>query len=283
MEEKMTNKKIIKEYLFTALGTLIVVIGIYFFMVPQNLASGGVSGLSIVLTHYIPLPISLVSLIINTILLIIGFIFIGKEFGGKTIFSVILFSTYMKIMESFFPLSGPVTDEILVNLICGVILAAMGLSIVFNQNASTGGTDILAKIFNKYFNLDIGTGLLAADVVVVGSSILTFGFSTGILGALGWFLNGIVVNYFIDGLNIKREVVIISKNSKEIKNYIFAKLDRGVTIYKAEGGYTNEPTDIVVTVLAKNEYFTLKKKLKELDPDVFVLVRSVHEVLGRGF
>ena len=279
----MTNKKIIKEYLFTAFGTLIVVIGIYFFMIPQNLAAGGVSGFSIVLTHYINLPISFIALIINTILLVVGFIFIGTEFGGKTIFSVILFSVFMNTMESFFPLTGPITDEVLVNLICGTILASMGLAIVFNQNASTGGTDILAKIFNKYFNLDIGTGLLAADVIVVGSSILTFGFSTGILGALGWFLNGIIVNYFIDGLNIKREVVIISKKSLEIKNYIFDKLDRGVTIYKAEGGYTNEPTDIVVTVLAKNEYFALKKNLKELDPDVFVLVRSVHEVLGRGF
>lgn len=279
----MTNKKIIKEYLFTALGTLIVVIGVYFFMIPQNLAAGGVSGFSIVLTHYIDLPISIVSFIINTILLIVGFIFIGPEFGGKTIFSVVLFSVYLNIMERLFPSYGPVTDEVLVNLICGIIIAAMGLAIVFNQNASTGGTDILAKIFNKYFNLNIGTGLLAADIIVVGSSILTFGISTGILGALGWFLNGIVVNYFIDGFTIKREVVIISKKSLEIKNYIFERLDRGVTIYKAEGGYTNEPTNIVVTVLANNEYFTLKKKLKEIDPDVFVLVRSVQEVLGHGF
>ncbi len=279
----MKNKKIIKEYLFTALGTLIVVIGIYFFMVPENLAVGGVSGFSIVLTHYIKLPISLVSLIINIILLIIGFIFIGKEFGGKTIFSILLFSFYLKILENLFPLNAPVTEEILVNLICGVIITAIGLAIVFNQNASTGGTDILAKIFNKYLNLDIGTGLLAADIVVVGSSILTFGFSTGVLGALGWFLNGVVINYFIDGLNIKREVVIISQRPTEVKNYIFTKLDRGVTIYKAEGGYTHASKDIVVTVLAKNEYFALKKKLKEIDPEVFMLVRTVHEVLGSGF
>lgn len=279
----MTSKKTIREYLFTALGTLIVVMGIYFFLIPQNLAAGGVSGLSIVLTNYIPLPISTIAFIINSILLIVGFIFIGKEFGGKTIFSVVLFSFYMNMMETFFPMTGPVTDEILVNLICGIIISAMGLSIVFNQNASTGGTDIIAKIFNKYFNLEIGTGLLAADIIVVGSSLLTFGVSTGILGALGWFLNGIVVNYFIDGLNIKKEVVIISKKPYEVKDFIINKIDRGVTIYKAEGGYTSEPKDIVVTVLAKNEYFALKKQLKEIDPDVFVLVRNVQEVLGHGF
>ena len=279
----MVSKQIVKEYFLTAVGTFLAALGVYYFMVPENLATGGVSGLAIVINNYVHLPISSINLVLNVILLIIGFIFIGREFGGKTIFSVALFSLFMFMMEKIYPATNPVTNEILLNLICGITISAMGLSIVFNQNASTGGTDIIAKILNKYFNMDIGKSLMVADIFVVASAFFTYGLSTGIVGAFGWFLNGLVVNYFIDGLSIKREVVIITKKPLEVKNFIFSKIDRGVTIYKAEGGYTNEKKDIIVTILAKNEYFTLKKELKVLDPEVFVIVRNVHEVLGFGF
>lgn len=279
----MLNKQTVKEYILIAVGTFIVALGVYYFMVPENLATGGVSGLAIVIVNYVPLPISLVNLILNVILLFVGFIFIGFEFGGKTIFSVVLLSLFMSLMEQFYPAVHPVTDEVLLNLMCGIIISAMGLSIVFNQNASTGGTDIIAKIFNKYFNLDMGKGLMAADVIVVALAFFTYGMRTGILGAFGWFLNGVIVNYFIDGFTIKREVVVITDEPGKVKDYIFAELDRGVTIYHAYGGYTNEKKDIVVTVLAKNEYFTLKNKLKEIDPNVFVYSRNVQEVYGYGF
>lgn len=279
----MISKQIIKEYLFTFIGTFIVAFGIYYFLVPENLATGGVSGLAIVINNYVPFSISAINFVLNIILLIVGFIFIGSEFGGKTIFSVVIFSLSMFIMESVYPAAQPVTDEILLNLICGIVISAMGLSLVFNQNASTGGTDILAKIFNKYFNLDMGTSLMAADILVVVFALFTYGLKIGIIGAFGWFLNGVVINYFIDGLSIKREVVIITKNPIEVKNFIISKIDRGVTIYKAEGGYTNESKDIIVTTVAKNEYFVLKKELRNLDPDVFVTVRNVHEVIGFGF
>lgn len=279
----MINKQIIKEYILTAIGTFIVAFGVYYFLVPENLAAGGVSGLAIVINNYVPFSISAINFVLNILLLVIGFLFIGSEFGGKTIFSVVIFSLSMFIMESAYPATQPVTDEILLNLICGIVISAMGLSVVFNQNASTGGTDILAKIFNKYFNLDMGTGLMAADIIVVVSALFTYGLKTGMVGAFGWFLNGLVINYFIDGLSIKREVVIITKNPIEVKNFIISKIDRGVTIYKAEGGYTNESKDIIVTTVAKNEYFVLKKELKNLDPEVFVIVRNVHEVIGFGF
>jgi len=279
----MINKQTIKEYILTAIGTFIVAFGVYYFLVPENLATGGVAGLAIVINNYVPFSISTINFVLNIILLIIGFLFIGSEFGGKTIFSVMIFSLSMFIMEKAYPAQQPVTDEILLNLICGIVISAMGLSVVFNQNASTGGTDIIAKIFNKYFNLDMGTGLMAADIIVVVSALFTYGLKTGIVGAFGWFLNGIVVNYFIDGLSIKREVVIITKKPIEVKNFIITKIDRGVTAYKAEGGYTNEEKDVIVTTVAKNEYFVLKKELKKLDPDAFVIVRNVHEVIGFGF
>lgn len=279
----MINKQIVKEYILTAIGTFVVAFGVYYFLVPENLAAGGVSGLAIVINNYVPFSISSINFVLNIFLLIVGFLFIGSEFGGKTIFSVVVFSISMFMMESAYPAAQPVTDEILLNLISGIVISALGLSVVFNQNASTGGTDILAKIFNKYFNLDMGTGLMAADIIVVISALFTYGLKTGMVGAFGWFLNGIVINYFIDGLSIKREVVIITKNPIEVKDFIISKIDRGVTIYKAEGGYTNESKDIIVTTVAKNEYFVLKKELKNLDPDVFVIVRNVHEVIGVGF
>lgn len=279
----MVNKQMIKEYLLIAIGTFIVTMGVYYFMVPQNLATGGVSGLTIVLNNYIPLPISAINFILNAILLIIGFIFIGKDFGGKTIFSVGMFTFFMFIMENLFPATKPVTNEILLNLMCGIIITAMGLSIVFNQNSSTGGTDIIAKILNKYFNLDMGMGLMAADIIVVIFAFFTYGIEIGIIGAFGWFLNGLVVNYFINGFSIKREVVIITRKPLDTKKFIFSKIDRGVTVYKAEGGYTNEHKDIIVTIVAKNEYFILKKELKNIDPEAFVIVRNVFEVIGHGF
>ncbi|NYB75952.1 YitT family protein [Sedimentibacter hydroxybenzoicus DSM 7310] len=277
------NKQILKEYFFIAIGSFLVAFGIYYFMVPENLATGGVSGLSIVLNNYISIPISFINFFLNFILFILGFIFLGKEFGGKTIFSVIFLSLFMYLMETFFPVSAPITDEILLNLMCGIVIMAIGLSIVFNQNASTGGTDIIAKILNKYFNMDIGKGLMAADVIVVALAFFTYGIQTGIVGAFGWFLNGVVVNYFLDGFSVKNEVVIISKKHNEIKKYIFERLDRGVTLYKAEGGYTNEEKDIIVTILDRREYYILKKQLKTIDPNVFVTVRTVQEVYGFGF
>jgi len=279
----MINKQIIKEYFLIALGTFIVAFGIYYFMVPENLATGGVSGLSIVLSNYTAVPISLINLMLNIVLLIVGFMFLGREFGGKTIFSVFFLSFFIYIMETFYPASNPVTDEILLNLMCGIVISAMGLSIVFNQNASTGGTDIVAKILNKYFNMDIGNGLMTADIIVVVSSFYTYGLQTGVVGAFGWFVNGVVVNYFIDGFSVKNEVVIISEKSDEIKQYIFSKLDRGVTVYKAEGGFTNEKKNIIVTILERKEYFVLKKELKNIDPHVFMIVRTVQEVYGDGF
>lgn len=279
----MINKETIKDTIFIAIGTFIVAFGVYYFMVPQNLAAGGISGLSIVLSNYLPIPISFTNFILNVLLLIVGFIFLGKEFGGKTVISVFFLSFFMSIMEFINPAKEPVTDEILLNLICGIVISAMGLSIVFNHNASTGGTDILAKLFNKYLNLDMGKGLMASDVIVVVLAFFTYGVKTGIIGAFGWFLNGIIVNYFIDGFTVKNEVVIITKHPSVVKEYIFEKLDRGVTVYKAEGGYTNESKDIIVTILERKEYFILKNELKNIDPDCFVTVRTIQEVYGFGF
>jgi uncharacterized membrane-anchored protein YitT (DUF2179 family) len=279
----MSLRQIIREYLYIAFGTFVVAVGIYYFMVPENLATGGISGLAIVINNFVAIPVSIITLILNTILLITGFLLIGHEFGGKTFFSVFFLSFCMYMMEKFYPVSSPVTDETLLNVICGIIISAMGLSIVFNQNASTGGTDIIAKILNKYFNFDIGKGLMASDIIVVVLAFFTYGLQTGIFGAFGWFINGVVVNYFIEGFSVKYEVVVITDYTEKVKEYIITKLERGLTVYKAEGGYTGKNKDIIVTILERNEYFRFKKELKSIDPHMFVIVRNVQEVIGYGF
>lgn len=272
-----------KEYFFIMIGSFVVALGVYYFMVPENLATGGISGFAIVLNSYLNIPVSLINFVLNIFLLIIGFLALGREFGSKTFFSVTCLSFFMFIMEIYFPAKKPVTDEILLNLICGIIVSGMGLSIVFNQNASTGGTDIIAKILNKYFHTDMGKALMAADTIVVIFAFFTFGLQTGTVGAFGWFINGVVVNYFLDGFSVKNEVVIISEKPLEIKEYILNKLSRGVTIYKAQGGYTDNNKDIMVSVLDRKEYYTLKNEIKHIDPHVFMIVRSVQEVYGFGF
>ncbi|MEG3006507.1 MAG: YitT family protein [Oscillospiraceae bacterium] len=279
----MKNSGVIKEYFFIAVGTFLAALGVYYFMVPQDIVTGGVSGLAIVIAKFLPLPISLITLIINGLLLIIGFTFLGKEFGMKTVYSSILFSFFIYLMETFYPVTASLTDMVWLDLVMSVIISSFGLSIVFNQNASTGGTDILARIFNKSLNVEIGTGLLLADAFVVGSSIIAFGLKTGLVGALGWFLAGLSINYFIDGFTIKKEVTIMTNKAEEIRNFILGDMSRGLTVYDARGGYTNEEKEIIVTVLDKNEYYTLKKAIKNIDPNVFLIVRTVHEVLGEGF
>ena len=277
------KKQLIKEYLMIAVGTFITCVGVYYFMVPQDIVTGGVSGLAIVIHHVIPLPISLITFLLNAVLLVLGFIFLGKEFGVKTIYSTVLFSFFIYLMETFTPLDGSLTDILWLDLVMAVIISSYGLSVVFNQNASTGGTDILARMFNKYFNMDLGNGLLLADVVVVTGAIFVFGLKTALVGIFGWFLAGLSINYFIDGFNVKKEVTIMSDRSEEIKNYIMHTLSRGLTTYEGRGGYTKNDKEVIVTVLERNQYSKLKVAIKEIDPKCFMIVRTVHEVMGEGF
>lgn len=277
------TKKNIKEYLLTGLGTAICAIGIYYFLAPENIATGGVTGFSIVLLKYFDLPISTVAFAINMILLLMGFIFVGSEFGGKTIFSIFALWLTMKIVETISPNIGPATTEILLNMIVGVLMFAVGLAIAFNQNASTGGTDILAKIFNKFFHVPFGTGLLMADALVVILSLLAFGLETALVGVLGWYIKGVMTNYFIDGFQLKKEITIISDKCDEVKTMVNNVGHRGATIYKGEGSYTGKPKKVIVTVVTKNEYFKLKKRIAEIDPEAFLITRNVQEVEGQGF
>lgn len=276
-------KKVFKEYAFITLGILLVAIAVEYFFIPNKIAEGGVTGLSIVLHHYIPsISIELLSLILNIILFIVGFLVLGGSFGLKTIYSALGLSTIMWIIKSTLN-PGSLTDNLLLATIIGTLIAAAGLAIVFNQNASTGGTDIIAKIINKYFHIDIGKSLFSVDLFVTLAGALTFGWEIGMYAFLSVLLNGTTIDKVIDGFKACKQVMIVSSKNYEISKFIIEELERGCTIFNGKGGYTGEDTYILYSVVGRKEFIRLKNFIKETDPRAFITVNEVHEVLGEGF
>lgn len=277
-------KKIIKDYFIISLGVVIVALGLHLFLVPANLAVGGVSGFAIVVNNIFPnLSIGSIMLIMNIILFVIGFIFIGKQFGTKTIYASFALSGFIWVIEKLYPLEQPLVEDMLLNLFFGILIGGIGMAIVFYQNASTGGTDIIAKILNKYFHLNIGKSLLLADLVVTILAGLTFGLELGLYALLGVIMNGFIIDNIIEGLDLKISVSIISSQPDEIKAFINNNLVRGATIYRAEGAYTNQERPVITAVMNRKEFINLKAFIKKTDKNAFVMVSSVREVLGEGF
>lgn len=277
-------KKIIKEYIMITIGLALVAAGFYFFLVPNDLAVGGVSGLAMIINHYMPsLTIGIIMLVLNVILFIIGFIFIGSSFGIKTIYSSFGLSGMVWGLEKLWPMSSSITNDIFLELIFGILIAAVGLGMVFNQNASTGGTDIIAKILNKYFHLDIGKALLAADFFVTILAGVAYGPKIGMYALIGVIMNGFIIDAVIAGMNVVKKVEVVSSKGEEIKKYIIEELNRGATLYSAKGAYTNEDKEIITTVLGKKQFIKLRNHIKEIDKKAFVITYNVHETLGEGF
>lgn len=278
----MKNK--VKEYFIITLGVWFIACGINFFLVPHNLAAGGLSGLAMVINHYIPkLNVGIIMIIGDIFFFIIGFIFIGKSFGIKTVYSSLMLSTTISILQFFVPLTEPISQDILISLIFGILLSAFGMAIVFNHGAATGGTDIPAKILNKYAHIEIGKGLLIIDFIVTMMALVAFGTTTGLYSILGVILNGYIIDFIIDGFNIIKRIEIISDKSQEIQQFILSELQRSATIYSAVGAYDHKEKDVIVTVMGKKEFMRLRNYLKEKDPSAFIITHNVHEVLGEGF
>lgn len=278
----MKNK--IKEYILITIGMVIVAFGMYFFLMSQNLVVGGANGLGIVINHWFPLiSIGTLMIIINIVLFIVAFIVIGPSFGVKTIYASLGTSIIVSLLGRFVPIHEPFSNDILLQLIFGVLISGVGMGIVFNQNASTGGTDILAKIINKFFGIGIGKAVLISDVAITLGALFTFGAELGMYSLLGIIINSFVIDSTIEGINLAKEVNIVSKYSEEIKLYIVNELDRGATIYFAEGAYTGEKKNVIVTVLDIRDFIKLRNYIKGIDRDAFVRVSNVYEVLGDGF
>ncbi len=276
----MDKKKFIKEYGVITLGIFIISMAVYFFMIPSNVIVGSLSGLVIVLANFVPLPISVMTFILNAVLLVIGFIFIGKEFGAKTVYTSIMLPVFLFIFEKIVPNNKSLTGDILIDTICYILVVSVGLAMLFNANASSGGLDIVAKIVNKYLHVEIGKAMTITGMCVAVSSILVYGTKEVILSILATYVNGIVIDNFIGGFNRRKRVCILSDHYEVVQKFITEELKRGVTLYTAMGGYNKTERIEIVTILTQNEYGKLLEYLHTVDMRAFVTVSTVNEVIG---
>lgn len=269
------------------LGALLIAIGLYFFWAPSSLAAGGVSGLAIVIKAILPvIPIGVIIFALDTIMFTIGFLTLGKSFGVKSLFCSLSVSVLTTVLELIWPAWQPIGDDLLLQLIFGALLIALGQAVVFNLDASSGGTDIIAKIISKYTRLPIGFSLMIADMVVVLFATFILGLEKGLYAALGVIGTTQLIDYFISGLEIKRYIMIVPTShemGKLIGSYILDDLGRGATIYKGTGAYSSEEKEIITTVIDRREFVELRRQLLKIDPNAFMTAQNLHEVIGEGF
>jgi uncharacterized membrane-anchored protein YitT (DUF2179 family) len=276
--------KKIKEMFLIHLGIFMVSCGLYFFLMPNNLAIGGANGMAIVMNYFTPsFSVGLIMLSFNVILFVASFIFIGNSFGLKTIYTSLAISFLIIFLEKYYPLSTSLTGDLFLELIIGIIISGIGVGIVFIQNASTGGTDIISRILHKYLQLDLGKGLLISDLAITLSAAFAFGFKLSMYATFGVIINGFIVDVFIQGINMRKEVTIVSQKYKEINGFIMRELNRGSTLLLGEGGYTLEEKKIIIAVMGRRDFGKLKNFISAVDPNAFVYLKSTHEVFGEGF
>ena len=274
----------LKSYLVITAGTVIMAAGIYFFKFPNNFSTGGVSALSMILTALFPiLTAGQYMMIINVLLLIVGLLVFGKNFAVKTIYSSLLLSICTRVFEVIVPLAQPLTNEKFLELIFAIGLTAIGSALIFNEAASSGGTDIIAMILKKFTNLNIGRALLCSDIILAAASLWVFDISTGMFSILGLVMKAFVVDNVIDGINLSKCFTIITDKDKEICDFINTELHRGATVSVCSGAFTGEDRRMIITVLNRNQAVLLKQFIKKTDPNAFTLITNSSDILGKGF
>jgi uncharacterized membrane-anchored protein YitT (DUF2179 family) len=277
--------KQIKEYALITVGVMLVVFGVYFFKFPNNFSIGGVTGIAMILSRLFEGTISsgTIVLVINVILLVIGYIFLGKEFGNRTAYGSILLSLSLRVLEILVPMKGPLTSEPVLELAFAVILPSIGTAMLFNIGASTGGTDIIAMLLRKYSSIDIGRALLITDFLLTLAAFLVFDVTTGMLSILGLFLKSTLVDTVIESLNLNKYFTIICEDPKPICDFILKNIHRSATIYDAKGAFTDKDKKIILTVMSRSQAVQLRKFIKQEEPNAFLLITNTSEIIGRGF
>lgn len=274
----MKIRKTIEEFAIITVGTIIVAIAVFFFMMPSHVSVGSGAALAMVLSNFIPLSVSTITLIMNVGLLIIGFLLIGPEFGIKTVYCAILMPLVVGVFERVFPDFQSITQDPLLDVICYILVVGVGLAILFSKNASSGGLDIVAKIMNKYLRMDLGQAMSMSGMIVALSSALCYDSKTVILSLLGTYFGGMVVDHFIFGINIKRRVCVISEHLESIVDYVLHDLHSGATLNEIIGAYDKMPRMEMITIVDKNEYKLLMDYVRKVDPKAFVTVYSVSDM-----
>lgn len=278
MKKQINCKEVVWELFTLTAAVAIIAAAVYFFLVPSHASVSSISGLGIILTNFIPLPLSVITMVLNVVLLIIGFITCGREFGTKTVYTSILLPVFIGIFERIFPNIGSLTKTQELDVLCYVLVVSVGLSILFNMNASSGGLDIVAKIMNKYLHIELGKAMSLAGMCVALSAALVYDKKTVVLSVLGTYFNGMVVDHFIFGQNLKRRVCIITKYEEELRKFILHELHSGATIYDAIGAYNLDKRHEIITIVDKNEYQKLMNYINNLDPKAFVTVYTVADM-----
>lgn len=275
MKKKLNYIDIIKETVILTVAVAIIAAAVYFFLVPSHTSVSSISGLGIVLSNFVPLQLSAITMILNVVLLIIGFITCGREFGVKTVYTSVMLPLFLGLFEIIFPNFGSMTDSQELDVLCYVLVVSVGLSILFNRNASSGGLDIVAKIMNKYLHMELGKAMSLSGMCVALSAALVYDKKTVVLSILGTYFNGIVLDHFIFDHNIKRRVCIITKKEEELRQFIIHDLHSGATIYEAIGAYNMEKRREIITIVDKGEYQKLMKFINQEDPKAFITVYNV--------
>lgn len=276
--DDMKYRSLLKEFIMITIGAVIVAAAVFFFMLPSHVTVGSGAALAMVLSNFIPLSVSTITLIMNVGLLIIGFILVGPEFGVKTVYCSILMPLVMGLFEMLFPSFQSITQDPLLDVICYILVVGVGLSILFSRNASSGGLDIVAMIMNKYFRVDLGQAMATAGLIVALSSALCYDSKTVVLSLLGTYFGGMVVDHFIFGINIKRRVCVISSKLDTIVDFVLHDLHSGATLNEIIGAYDHTPRTEMITIVDKHEYKQLMDYIRKEDPKAFVTVYSVSDM-----
>ena len=275
MSKKLNFMEIMKETGILTVAVVIIAAAVYFFLVPSHASVSSISGLGIVLSNFVPLPLSAITMILNVVLLLIGFVTCGKEFGIKTVYTSIMLPLFLGLFEVLFPKAGSMTDSQELDVLCYILVVSVGLSILFNRNASSGGLDIVAKIMNKYLHIELGRAMSLSGMCVALSAALVYDKKTVVLSVLGTYFNGIILDHFIFDQNRKRRVCIITGKEEELRQFIIQDLHSGATLYEAIGAYNLEKHNEIITIVDKSEYQKLMKFINEIDPKAFITVYNV--------
>mgnify|MGYP004511097257 FL=1 len=268
----------VQEVCILTAAVAVIAVAVYFFLVPSHTSVSSISGLGIVLSNFVPLPLSAITMILNVVLLLIGFLTCGREFGAKTVYTSILLPFFIGVLERVFPNIGSLTDSQELDVLCYILVVSVGLSILFNRNASSGGLDIVAKIMNKYLHMDLGRAMSLSGMCVALSAALVYDKKTVVLSVLGTYFNGLVLDHFIFDHNIKRRVCIITKKEEALRHFIIHDLHSGATVYESYGAYNLEKRREIITIVDKSEYQKLMNFMNREDPQAFITIYTVSDM-----
>lgn len=275
--------KIVKEYVLLTLASVLMIISTWLFKYPNNFTFGGITGLSIVLSRIFEVPASTLNLIMNAVLLVIGVVVLGKGFAGKTFYVTVFSTVGLSALDKIYPITTPLTNEPVIELLFAVAIPAVASAILFNMDASSGGTDIVAMLLKKYTTMEIGTAIFAVDIIITLSAFVAFDFATGLYSVTGLMAKTLIMDGAIENMNLCKYFTIITTNPKPICDFIHHELHRSATIYKAEGAYSHTEKNIVLVVLKRSQAVRLRRFIKDVEPTAFMMITNSSEIIGKGF